>query len=175
VLRFVQGVRTVVPMLRVATVVVCLTVCVASPAEAAPSHSSWFDRAVAVADAHWPLSPCHGRVSVVSATDEQIVAWTGEASAGAGASVDGSCRVFVAWDLWSARPVRQRCRLLEHEFGHLAGVDHSLNPASVMFPVILDLGRGSTDCVRAFPERRAWPMFDTLPDWRALALDRLTL
>lgn len=122
------------------------------------------ETAVRVADAHWPLSPCHGleviqwmRGGVLAPEDDTIAV-----------STPDECLVQVAWD----RQARSRpsadflCGMLEHEYGHLAGywdsvgvraddgtVDHSHSPNqdSVMFP---DEDAVPQDCAVAFPARR---------------------
>lgn len=138
----------------------------AAPATAAADSPPWLTRAIAVADAHWPASPCKGREVVIpadQATIDQFVP-------GAGSVATSWCRVFVNWGLWAHYPARHKCRMLEHEFGHLAGHGHSLKPASVMFPIVFDVGINSLDCVRAFP---AWsdPTEDQIPGWRQDELD----
>jgi hypothetical protein len=50
------------------------------------------------------------------------------------------------------------CALLEHEFGHLAGMPHSSDPMDVMFEGTVPW---TQDCTRAFPPRKA-----TSPRWR---------
>jgi hypothetical protein len=42
------------------------------------------------------------------------------------------CRIRLA-EGWHHRSFSARCSALVHEYGHLAGFEHSQNPASVMF------------------------------------------
>lgn len=105
-------------------------------------------RALAIADARWPLSPCHGREQLVSVTEEQAAAYL--PGAVAWSSVDGSCRVFIAWPLLYGEPMRLKCRLLMHEFGHLAGREHSPNRRSIMFRKVWDIPDNGLACWHAF-------------------------
>jgi len=45
----------------------------------------------------------------------------------------GECRIFLS-PRFRSFPFTTRCTILTHEFGHLAGLGHSDNPRSVMYP-----------------------------------------
>lgn len=118
-------------------------------------------KAIAVADAHWPASPCHGH-EVIQWTDEATLfrdahkAYDPQADLYAQAYPDGSCFVQVAWKTviaWHPSP-DYLCALLEHEFGHLAGLGHSTNMHSVMYPDPIDFPWVPHDCAKAFPARQ---------------------
>jgi len=129
------------------------------------SHSAPYPKltqAIAVADAHWPDSPCKGREIVLPA-DAALSVRYGAGETAAAFSDPYLCRVWVRYDLLPTRvPTWQlRCRLLEHEFGHLAGWRsttgqyHSDNIRSVMYPILQNDYHNSLDCWHAFPEHYA--------------------
>lgn len=106
-------------------------------------------RAEAIADSYYPTSPCHGRVVVVPVSQAHLdTFWPGFDSGMV--AVAETCTVEVSWSTWDGAPWRQVCRGLVHEFGHLAGLGHSTNRASVMFPTTFDIAQGSERCWRAF-------------------------
>jgi hypothetical protein len=98
-------------------------------------------KAIAVADAHWPASPCHGR--------EQIT-WIKTATTAdfAGTAYPDECATTIAWNQVAAQDPSPAflCTVLEHEFGHLAGLGHSPDPNNVMFAV---LWKPTPDCAAA--------------------------
>lgn len=120
-------------------------------------------KAIAVAEAHWPGSPCAGREDIRWETESQINAFIltpGVIKAGAlgttqAYSIVPKCLVVVGWDILlnmshylKVNKNVYLCTTLEHEFGHLAGytnakgysegdyVDHAHSPDrhSVMYP-----------------------------------------
>lgn len=112
-------------------------------------------RAVQIADSAWPDSSCRSQQQVtladLSGYDDLQA---GDRTLGI-AFMDGSCVV----QLDSARLNAFRdapmvlCTVLVHEFGHLAGLRHSDDPADVMFPTI---GKVPAACAAAFstPKRQ---------------------
>lgn len=106
----------------------------ASTADAAVIRGTFTsaERALAarVAAATWPSSPCHDREQVLwrrgRDLDALYPAQAAEARIVGLALQDGSCRVLIAIDRLSPY-LRDVCRLLAHEFGHLAGADHEAN------------------------------------------------
>lgn len=147
-------------MRRVLTIlwIACWTVLITEPTAAAmtPLH-----RAVLIADAHWPASPCHGRERVVVAPaliPPGALAYT----------PPGGCTVFVEWRRMRGMPFREKCRLLVHEFGHMAGFGHRSDLASVMYPTLMDVATNTLDCYRAFPSDA--PRVDDGPQWKARTL-----
>lgn len=131
---------------RAVALALLLALALATPAHAGGAH---LRQAIRIADAHWPTSPCRGRQQVIGITPAVADAYRPGVLAYAPA--DGSCRVWVAWQRLAGYPTRLRCRLLVHEFGHLAGRGHSTRPASVMYPTLMDLRVNTLDCYRAFP------------------------
>lgn len=91
--------------------------------------------ALPVARAAWPNSPCRDREQVAFVAPELSngeIELQGEHGAGL-AMMDGSCRVYISLEPLTGY---QLCALLTHEFGHLAGREHSSDPRSVMFPTV---------------------------------------
>ena len=108
-------------------------------AQAADEAPPWV-RYLEVARGAWPDSPCRGTETVeVVEPDESGALPT---SAGLirptpglhiiGVAVPDRCWVAVSADLTGYK----LCAALVHEFGHLAGVSHSDDPASIMAPVM---------------------------------------
>lgn len=106
--------------------------------------------AIRIADARWPVSPCHAG---------ETITWVTSTAAVYGPQVYGladvpDCRVWINYPLLlhdSPTP-DFLCAVLEHEFGHLDGLAHSDNPHSIMYA-----GGGlfvPYDCAHAFPARR---------------------
>lgn len=115
-------------------------------AQAAVWTPAQTQNAIAVADAHWPASACHGH---------EVLNWitaTGMAEFAATAYED-TCTVDVAWNevAKTDRSPGFLCTVLEHEFGHLAGLDHSKDSNNVMFAVIW---KTAPDCAAAFGSQR---------------------
>jgi hypothetical protein len=85
-----------------------------------------------IARAAWPGSPCAGREQVRLSGDTALRA-VAPAIAGPGEALDGmaepmTCQVWLS----SAMDARTFCTVLVHEFGHLAGRDHTATPGDVM-------------------------------------------
>jgi hypothetical protein len=148
--------------LAILTAAVCFA---AAPARADRWVTADVERAITVADAHWPDSPCYGRHAITWMTGAELGARFGSGLVGY-ASGPGECAVWIAWD----RPVgvtqafwqlRYLCSALEHEFGHNAGLDHSHRPGDIMDGDRFEL---ASDCLAAFRPTRArrWA-----PVWRA--------
>lgn len=122
-----------------------------APAAQAQPYAPALAAAIAVASAHWPQSPCRGREVVIGVTRRQVDEAQPGQEAGAYALLDGSCTVMVAWEAWHGSLMRLRCRVLVHEFGHLAGLVHNSNPRSVMYGDALpDIAANSWDCWHRF-------------------------
>jgi Matrixin len=100
-------------------------------------------KAIAVADAHWPASPCHGRELITWVKSEAVADF-------AGTAYPDQCATTIAWNQVAAQDPSPAflCTVIEHEFGHLAGLEHSKDPDSVMFAV---LWKPSADCAAALP------------------------
>jgi hypothetical protein len=87
-----------------------------------------------VASAHWPDSACHGRELVHLVPQATIDGFLPQdpTRTHTGYTPGGTtCDVFIA-DWVHKQPV-DYCSLLVHEFGHLAGFEHSLDPTDVMY------------------------------------------
>jgi hypothetical protein len=85
-----------------------------------------------IARAAWPGSPCAGRENVHLAGDA-ILRTEAPAVAGPGGALNGiatpeTCEVWLA----SGMDARTFCTVLVHEFGHLAGRQHTTTPGDVM-------------------------------------------
>lgn len=108
--------------------------------------------ALRVADAHWPASSCFGEHHIAWLRGADLDTLFPGEDAGTTAVGDvGGCRVWLAWDRIDPSPV-WLCTIVEHEYGHNAGMEHSSDPHNVMNP-----WQASTapDCERAFAKRRS--------------------
>jgi hypothetical protein len=108
---------------------------VATPAAVAQTPATDAARLAAylpIARAAWPGSPCTGRENVHLAGDD-ILRAQAPAVAGPGAALNGvatpeTCEVWLAGGM----DARTFCTVLVHEFGHLAGREHTTTPGDVM-------------------------------------------
>lgn len=69
-----------------------------------------------------------------------------------------TCRIFLNRRWASQMPPAMKCTLVLHEYGHLAGREHSDNPNSVMYP---DYLRDDRRCLSKAPP--AWGTSGTGP------------
>lgn len=101
--------------------------------------------AVAVAAMHWPASPCHGRerVVLVSVAKMDRVSTTPRSW---GWAIGPRCTVLVALQRVPHASTRYLCRMLVHEFGHLAGLEHTSDPRDVMNHKVRDIRADTPDC-----------------------------
>jgi hypothetical protein len=113
----------------IAALVASFALC--ASAQAAVWTPAQTEKAIAVADAHWPASACHGR---------ELINWvTAPAmSEFAATAYEDTCTVDIAWNevADTDRSPGFLCTVLEHEFGHLAGLDHANSSSNVMFAVV---------------------------------------
>jgi hypothetical protein len=134
----------------VCAVVLALAVA-AAPAHADRWKSSDVQLAMRVADAHWPASACF-QAHVIQWLRgwelDELFQQQGETGA-TGIGEVGGCRVWIAWDRIDPSPA-WLCTILEHEFGHNAGAEHSSDPHDVMNPWQASV---AADCGRAFARR----------------------
>jgi len=138
--------------LAAATVFVVLSLAGWLPGDAHAAFPANLTRAVAVADAHWPSSPCHGREHLVTTAPEVMDAVTGTTTAYAAAfATRDPCDVRVVWSRIAPLPWWMRCKVFAHEFGHLANHWHINNPVSLMYPYLNGANQNAMDCYRAFP------------------------
>ena len=107
-------------------------------------------RAIQVASRHWPHSTCEGREQVLPASNKLLVGGTadqpgpGEVILGEAGLGDPRCVVVLNNDVpWTPTML---CTVAEHEFGHLYGLEHSVDTGDVMTPV----NARATDCESAF-------------------------
>jgi hypothetical protein len=103
---------------------------------AGSAHAGWVAAPTppSVASAHWPDSPCHGRELVhlvPQATIDAVLSEDAPDTHAGYAHRGGDCDVFIAD--WVQKQPRIYCSLLVHEFGHLAGHEHSADPTDVMY------------------------------------------
>ena len=109
--------------------IAALLVLAASPASASASPAlPGIGQALSVANAAWPDSPCAGRVH---ATADRSLAAEGRAGAATGMHAHEDrpwdlveCTIALDPVWWSDAPRYQRCLLVLHETGHLAGHRH---------------------------------------------------
>lgn len=91
------------------------------PATQVPAVAHW----LSVSEQAWPSSPCNGREQVRVVDAAEINDDWGLAQ------VDGSCRFSIA--MQATTDPLAACVTVVHETGHLAGLDHSLDPYNVMY------------------------------------------
>ena len=131
----------------IAALVASFALC--ASAQAAVWTPAQTQKAIAVADAHWPASACHGR---------ELINWVmaPATSEFAATAYEDTCTVDVAWNevADTDRSPGFLCTVLEHEFSHLAGLDHSKSSSDVMFAVVW---RVAADCGAAFPSHAKLP------------------
>jgi hypothetical protein len=147
-------------VIRSCVLAVFLACLLATPASADRWPASTVQRAIAVADSHWPGSPCYGQHQITWLTGAELDA-TGLGVHLWGYGDTDECRVWVAWDrvdpVGVYRPGVYLCEVLEHEFGHTAGLSHSDNPDDVMYAE--GPARPPRECVAAFRRLRYVPSF----------------
>lgn len=116
---------------RVLAAAILAALAMAAPAQAAPGYqlATWLDRSQAIAERVWN-QPCSGQVEVVLAPlplehDAETL-------------VNDATRPFtncsIVLNLMLMNRPAYLCTVLLHEYGHAAGVPHSDNPRSVMYP-----------------------------------------
>src|SRR4051812_9004641 len=121
-------------MRRIAPLVLTLmAACAAVPASHALAQTPATDSArlaqfLPIARAAWPGSPCAGRETVHLAANAALRAQA-PVIAGPGEALNGmaeaaTCEVWLS----SSMTARTFCTVLVHEFGHLAGREHTTTP-----------------------------------------------
>jgi hypothetical protein len=102
-------------------------------AEPPADDDARLSRFVPLARAAWPGSPCSGREIVHVAADAALAAEAPRLTGRDGDVLEGmaapaACQVWLAGGLSAL----EFCTVLVHEFGHLAGRDHTDTPGDVM-------------------------------------------
>ncbi len=135
--------------LRTLTATVVAAVAMSATAQAAVWTPAQTVKAITVADAHWPASPCHGRETITWVRSAEMADF-------AGTAYPQQCATTIAWNQVAASDPSPAflCTVLEHEFGHLAGLEHSSDPNNVMFAIVW---KSSPDCAAAFPGQSKLP------------------
>jgi hypothetical protein len=132
-----------------AALVALLTLIVATPAAAAKAvPDSWMQQARQIADAHWGMDPCHGDVTIAWGTlpvaENARSTWMNRFQDYGDPEHNTLCNVTFNvrqdWD-WP-----KLCTIFMHEFGHLAGNDHSADPDDVMFAYYT--GENAPECAK---------------------------
>jgi Matrixin len=106
------------------------------PAQQWPVGGAAMQQARAIAVAHWGIDPCGGDVDVswadLPADENADSVWTNPYQDYGDPKDNTLCSVTFNtrqdWD-WG-----KLCTVFVHEFGHLAGYQHSADPGDVMFP-----------------------------------------
>lgn len=138
-------------------VIICLlALMVPATAQANRWPDAMVQEAIQTADNHWPSSPCYGRHDIRWMTGAELdAAFPDSVIAIARATMGEPCEVWIAWDRVDPsgvyRPGIFLCSVLEHEFGHNAGLGHSDDPHSIMH---IDILYPATDCVVTFPQMK---------------------
>jgi hypothetical protein len=133
---------------------VVVALATAGPADADRWRAADVQLALRVADAHWSTSPCFGGHVIQWLRGRELDAQfpqEADGNATTGVAEIGGCHVWLAWDRIDPAPV-WLCTILEHEFGHNAGLEHSDDPHNVMNPWQASI---AGDCRRAFARRAA--------------------
>ena len=109
----------------------------ATAAAASPPPPLTLERIIQMADTRWG-SPCDGRVSL---------SFSDLSPGDVGISWPDECRVEITRALLGRKV--SLCLIVMHEWGHLAGRDHSNDPRSIMNPVpsMVYAIRSAPECV----------------------------
>lgn len=126
--------------------IIVILLALSTPTSAEAYYPKPLRDAVKIASDRWPNSPCHGREKLQSIDPDSV-----PPDVAAQVTLDGTCTVQVAWQHMRGYKMRYRCRVLMHEFGHLAGLGHSYNILSVMYPIAMDIDTNSEKCWKRFP------------------------
>lgn len=116
-----------------------------------------------VADQAWPASPCAGRIAILLAPIESGIDGkaTGISVQGDGSFVLERCEITLAPTAVLSMTEGQRCELVVHEAGHLAGMHHTrfgvMAPTGGWYPACHTLrDRIRHDMGRKVPDRDPW-------------------
>ena len=132
-----------------AALVALLTLIAATPAAAKPAPDRWIQQARQIADAHWGMDPCGGDVAIawgkLPVAENARSTWTNQFQDYGDPEHNTLCDVVFNsrqdWD-WP-----KLCTIFMHEFGHLAGFDHSTDPGDVMFADYT--GENAPECTKS--------------------------
>lgn len=139
-----------------ATIAIAASAASAQPPAIAGYSPTDVQKALDVADAHWTPNACAGRTEIRLVPPAATTTGT-HSSVRAGAAVlgdayRGSCVIEI--NDGTSMTLAMLCTLIQHEQGHLLGLEHTDNPASVMYPL---LQAPTLDCQQAFPPNYGLP------------------
>ena len=128
-----------------------------TPDQRRPVDGASMQTARQIAVEHWGMEPCHGDVAIswakLPTAENAESSWTNQyrdyGDPEHNTLCDVTFNVRQDWD-WP-----KLCTVFVHEFGHLAGHDHSLDPGDVMFAYYV--GQELPECASVSPAEAQAP------------------